>query len=842
MTDNENHDDVNGTGDCPDAFDVLPASTGAIESEADDGTRHAEPSGEDGALPDVPAADSAGEADSGAAGEADSGGASEAEASVEPESPAEPEAEPGGEAEGVPEPGSAPEAEASAPEGEVPVDEAGPEGEPEPEPASAVPEEAPAEAASAESALKSAEPEAAAPDTSSAPSTAGHELETPAEPETPSEPSAAENSAASSAPEGVAETAEPAEVIAGSEPTGPEAEPGTAVPQPEHAVAEPIPTVSEPEPEPADPEPALTMPEPEPEPDAASASASTSEHAPASHRRRGRAAALSGLAAAVVAVGGYLGLAYWQSGSLPASAQAAGVDLGGMSEDEAITALQTGTEDPAAQELTVTAGETEATLDPAAAGLSVDAEATVDAALGFSADPRVVWDRLFGDDELDLVLGTEEEKLAPVLSTTAEDLSREPVDATLTVDSGTPEVTESADGLVVTAEDLRTALTEQWLRTDGPLTVEPERTAPAVTTEAAERARADIAEPALSDDVVIEADDDGRTHSLTVSPEVLASTLRFEPSESALAPVFDEKALRTEVFDANPGVGKEPADASFRVNGDSLTVVPAQAGVGADPEELADQVGEAMVSESRTGEITLTETEPDFTTQDAEKADVSQTVAEFSTPYSSSPARDTNLRVATDKVRGTVLQPGEQFSLNETLGERTAAAGYKPAGVISGGQMKEDFGGGVSQVSTTLFNAAFFAGFDLDEHQAHSRYISRYPEGRETTLDWTSIDLKFTNTTDAPVVLDMHLAGGEVVARVLGSEKADVEASASDRFNFTSPSTVTESGPSCTPQSPGQGWSITIYRTIKDPSSGAVVSKDDFTTVYRPVNRVVCED
>ncbi|GAA2088126.1 VanW family protein [Brevibacterium salitolerans] len=800
MTDNENHDDVNGTGDCPDAFDVLPASTGAIESEA-------EPGGEAEGVPEP-------------------GSAPEAE-------PSAPEGEP-----------SAPEGEPSAPEGEVPVDEAGPEGEPEPEPASAVPEEAPAEAASAESALKSAEPEAAAPDTSSAPSTAGHEPETPAEPETPSEPSAAENSAASSAPEGVAETAGPAEVIAGSEPTGPEAEPETAVPQPERAVAEPIPTVSEPEPEPADPEPALTMPEPEPEPepDAASASASTSEHAPASHRRRGRAAALSGLAAAVVVVGGYLGLAYWQSGSLPASAQAAGVDLGGMSEDEAITALQTGTEDPAAQELTVTAGETEATLDPAAAGLSVDAEATVDAALGFSVDPRVVWDRLFGDDELDLVLGTEEEKLAPVLSTTAEDLSREPVDATLTVDSGTPEVTESADGLVVTAEDLRTALTEQWLRTDGPLTVEPERTAPAVTTEAAERARADIAEPALSDDVVIEADDDGRTHSLTVSPEVLASTLRFEPSESALAPVFDEKALRTEVFDANPGVGKEPADASFRVNGDSLTVVPAQAGVGADPEELADQVGEAMVSESRTGEITLTETEPDFTTQDAEKADVSQTVAEFSTPYSSSPARDTNLRVATDKVRGTVLQPGEQFSLNETLGERTAAAGYKPAGVISGGQMKEDFGGGVSQVSTTLFNAAFFAGFDLDEHQAHSRYISRYPEGRETTLDWTSIDLKFTNTTDAPVVLDMHLAGGEVVARVLGSEKADVEASASDRFNFTSPSTVTESGPSCTPQSPGQGWSITIYRTIKDPSSGAVVSKDDFTTVYRPVNRVVCED
>ncbi|MGV2482010.1 UNVERIFIED_CONTAM: VanW family protein, partial [Salmonella enterica subsp. enterica serovar Weltevreden] len=78
--------------------------------------------------------------------------------------------------------------------------------------------------------------------------------------------------------------------------------------------------------------------------------------------------------------------------------------------------------------------------------------------------------------------------------------------------------------------------------------------------------------------------------------------------------------------------------------------------------------------------------EPEFTTEDAKKVDVSQTVSEFSTPYKSDPNRDNNLRVASKEVSGTVLQPGEQFSLNETLGPRTAANGYKPAGVISEGQ------------------------------------------------------------------------------------------------------------------------------------------------------------
>lgn len=143
-------------------------------------------------------------------------------------------------------------------------------------------------------------------------------------------------------------------------------------------------------------------------------------------------------------------------------------------------------------------------------------------------------------------------------------------------------------------------------------------------------------------------------------------------------------------------------------------------------------------------------------------------------------------------------------------------------------------------MSTTLFNAAFFAGFDLDEHKAHSRYISRYPEGRETTLDYRSIDLKFTNNTDKPVVLDMYLEGGKVHARVLGVKTVDVEADASSRFAYTSPSTIKGSGSTCKPQSPRQGWSIKIFRTIKEHGSGKVIKKDDFVTVYNPVHRVTC--
>jgi vancomycin resistance protein YoaR len=508
-----------------------------------------------------------------------------------------------------------------------------------------------------------------------------------------------------------------------------------------------------------------------------------------------------------------------------------------------VTALTDGLGETPQQEVDVVAGESSATFDPADAGMGVDIDATVDSALGFSLDPRVVWSRLVEDEEIAPVLDIDDDALGPVLESTAEDLSLEPVDAQLEFDEDRAAiVTKGEDGIVVADSALREAIEQQWLRTDE-VTVDPVATEPDITTAEAEQVRSDVAEPAVSDDVTLEATDpDGETQEMEVPAQTIAGHLSFEPQDGTLAPVFDAGALTEAVFEANPDVGQAPTDASFDIDGDDLTVVPASSGLGAEEDAVADAVAEAMTAQDRRGEIELTEEEPEFTTEDAEDADLSDTIAEFSTAYNSDPNRDTNLRVSTDRVSGTVLLPGEQFSLNETLGQRTAANGYKPAGVIMDGQMKEDYGGGISQVSTTLFNAAFFAGFDLDEHRAHSRYISRYPEGRETTIDWTSIDLKFTNTSDEPVVLDMSLSGGEVHARVLGVKTVEVEAGASDRFAFTSPGTVRESGPSCTPQSPGEGWSITIYRTIRDADSGDVVKEDDFTTVYRPVNRVVCED
>lgn len=543
----------------------------------------------------------------------------------------------------------------------------------------------------------------------------------------------------------------------------------------------------------------------------------------------------------------YLVIAFLTGRVLSPGTTVAGIDIGGRSTTEAEMTLREELGDQAAEKIDLKAGKPTAKLDPEKAGVSFDIPATISHATGFTLDPTVLWKRLFGDDEIEPVISIDDKSFEEATGKVTESLAVEPVDAEVSYSKSTPKLEDGANGQSVDAEQVRTAIEDSWLRTEGTVPVQATEVEPDITTAEAKDVIDGFAEDAVSKDLSVkaepakdaEADVDGG--DLTISPTIIATTLTFEPKDSKLVPVFDEEDLQKRVLAANTDVGKPAKDASFTITDGKPEVVKSETGIGIEKDELTTAVTDAIKGDTDEPTVTLASVKPDFTTEDAKQADVSDVMSEFSTGYSSQPNRDTNLKVASKTVSGTVVQPGEQFSLNETLGQRTAANGYKPAGVISNGQMAEDYGGGVSQVSTTLFNAAFFAGFELDEHQAHSRYISRYPEGREATLDWSSIDMKFTNTSKSPVVLDMSVSGGEVHAKVFGDKKLKVDSDSSDRYNYSSPGSVTESGSECTPQAPKKGWSIKITRTMEDRASGKK-STDSFVTVYRPVNKVECED
>lgn len=137
----------------------------------------------------------------------------------------------------------------------------------------------------------------------------------------------------------------------------------------------------------------------------------------------------------------------------------------------------------------------------------------------------------------------------------------------------------------------------------------------------------------------------------------------------------------------------------------------------------------------------------------ASGSEVTEAVGEFTTRHACCENRVTNIQTMADAVTGYYMLPGETLSFNEYIGPRTREKGYLPAGAIRGGHMTDEVGGGVSQFVTTMFNAAYFAGLELDQYQSHSVYFSRYPFGREATLSIPGPDLVITNTTEHPVLI-----------------------------------------------------------------------------------------
>jgi vancomycin resistance protein YoaR len=158
----------------------------------------------------------------------------------------------------------------------------------------------------------------------------------------------------------------------------------------------------------------------------------------------------------------------------------------------------------------------------------------------------------------------------------------------------------------------------------------------------------------------------------------------------------------------------------------------------------------------------------------AKGSDVIEVVAEFTTHHACCENRVTNIQTMADAVRGYYLIPGETLSFNEYIGPRTRDKGYVAAGAIRGGHTTDEVGGGVSQFVTTMFNAAFFAGLDLDEYQSHSVYFSRYPFGREATLSIPGPDLVLTNSTEYPVLIWPTYDSSSITVTLYSTKHIDV--------------------------------------------------------------------
>ena len=180
-------------------------------------------------------------------------------------------------------------------------------------------------------------------------------------------------------------------------------------------------------------------------------------------------------------------------------------------------------------------------------------------------------------------------------------------------------------------------------------------------------------------------------------------------------------------------------------------MVPSRTGRQVDAQALATRV--AGAAGSGRVKVPFAVQEPSLTTAQARAMRIRERVSTFTTPYACCQPRVTNIQRAARILDGTIIPAGAQFSLNTALGERTRARGFVPAPQIADGALEDAVGGGVSQMGTTVYNAAFFAGLDIVTHTPHEFWITRYPPGREATISWGGPELIFKNDWDAGILM-----------------------------------------------------------------------------------------
>ncbi len=390
-----------------------------------------------------------------------------------------------------------------------------------------------------------------------------------------------------------------------------------------------------------------------------------------------------------------------------------------------------------------------------------------------------------------------------------------------------------------------TVLVDSFLTATTPVELPADVAEPDITDDEAGQVATNLARPAVAGPVRVKA---GAAGTFDVTPAMIAKALTFVPRNGTLAADLDAAALRA---GAEPAVKKveltRPRNATVKLVGGKPTVVPAIDGTNVAAEDLKKAVEPVLTAtgSARKADVKLTGAKATFSTEDAKKLGIKQVTGQFTTYYPYLRYRDVNLGRAAELINGTVLKPGETFSLNKIVGERTASNGFVKGFIIKGGKFKEELGGGVSQSATTTYNAMFFAGLKDVEHQPHTLYIDRYPPGREATVAWPTLDLKFTNDTKYGVLVQaFRVSGagsgrGSITVRMWSTKTYDkVESTTPRKSNFTTGRDLEDDSSDCVPMTPVRGFDVNYQRLFY--RGGAVVKRENFFWRYAPTDRVKC--
>lgn len=541
------------------------------------------------------------------------------------------------------------------------------------------------------------------------------------------------------------------------------------------------------------------------------------------------------LLAGLLAAG--LWLARDPGGELPPKVTVSGVDVGGESREQATVILAGYAEERLAQEIVFEFPGGQYRVDAVDLGLQPGIKVVLDEAEGSRSAFSRLKARLGLADPIELTLkfSVEPRAIREVVAEIASLVDRPVQPGSIRVADNRIVTEEALPGYEVDTDRLFELLHDLPDRVVVPVT----EVEPAITNAdiAAAKARAEqlMANPAV---LVF-----GRER-LELSERAVQRALRFRRNGGEITVELDSQPLVRPLRARFGRFERSPSDARLEINGNRVRVVESKEGRRLAVAATVD----ALVAADSGNEVKVVfrTLSPSFTTARARELGIREAIGEFTTEFACCPPRVTNIQRAAQILDGTIIGPGETFSLNAELGERTRERGFVDAPMIGeGGKLVDAVGGGVSQIATTMFNAAFFSGLELITHTPHSFYISRYPEGREATVSWGGPELVFRNDWPAAILIAVGASDTAVTVRFYSSSLGRrVETSTGERYDSVPAKTIEEENLDLEPgerkliQSGGTpGFSVAYTRKVY---RGEELLRDEqWVTRYEPANTIV---
>lgn len=534
----------------------------------------------------------------------------------------------------------------------------------------------------------------------------------------------------------------------------------------------------------------------------------------------------------VVALLAYIAAFVWVGGDIPRGTTVAGVDLGGMSDDEAVQTLNEELSDRAVA-MTIDVQDAVREYPAERLGLSFDPVSTVAAIPRRTAAPQALVGQVRG------------QSLAPDIEVDQEQLDRGVRSIARRVDDPARQPRIEYDGLTIVVIEPRSGseldrgqapstIVDAYLMSDDPVALVVQPVVPEVSADEVALFAATDAVEAIAESLTLRM---GRT-DIRVSPRRIAAALSYRAKAGQMEPEIDAPVLRELLSGPLAEVGSPAVDATFTVSSGSPMVVKSRTGRGVDDKGLQLGMVKALASSTRTAKLDVEQVEPELTTAEARKLGVREVVSTFTQEFPYAAYRVTNIGVAANSINGTILEPGETFSLNGIVGERTPENGFVEGFVIQNGRLVEDYGGAVSTITTAMWNTAFFAGMTRLEQRAHSYWISRYTPGLEATVSWGALDLKYRNDTPYGVYITALVTDTSVTTTMWSTKYWDIDAVFGPRENPRTPGTVYDTTDECVPQVGVDGFDITVVRVWN--RNGEVERRERLRTSYNAAPTVIC--